>query len=62
MHVSTLKLDTFLQRLNPESDRDMYDLAQAVRETSAGLAAALEDMDSRLSDTNDRLEQLSVAD
>ena len=62
MHVSTLKLDTFLQRLNPESDRDMHDLAQAVSETVAGLAAALEDMDSRLSDINNRLDQLSVAD
>ncbi len=42
--------------------RDMYDLAQAVSETAAGIAAALEDMDSRLSDINNRLDQLSVAD
>ena len=55
MHVSTLTLDTLLQRLDSESDRDIYDLAQAMRETAAGLAAALEDIDSQLAEIKERL-------
>lgn len=55
MHISTANLDLLLQRLNPEPDRDMYDLAVGVREITVSLAAALEDIDSQLSEIKEHL-------
>ncbi len=61
MHISTANLDLLLQHLNPEPDRDMYDLAVGVREITVSLVAALADIDSQLGEIKERLETLEAA-
>ncbi len=61
MHISTANLDLLLQRLNPEPDRDMYDLAVGVREITVSLVAALANIDAQLSEIKERIETLEAA-
>jgi hypothetical protein len=55
MYISTAHFDDLLERLDPDEDKDTYDLVQGLQTAISEISTALLLIDSKLDDLEQRL-------